>query len=174
MTLVTGPNLDVVCLVWDSWIELFLGHPDQALSRGREAVALGREMDHPFSLAFALALGDVGLHFLRREYDAARAPIEELNRLVLEHDVPAMKVWAALLRGWATTFENGTTAGLAQMEEAIAAWQEMGAVTGTSFQTLLLVEAYERAGRNDDALAALDSILELVTDIGELVLTAEM
>lgn len=99
LTLVTGASLGVMCLVWDSWVEWFLGRPDQAFRQGQKAVSLAGEIDHPFSLAFALALGETALHFLRREFDLAEEPIKELSRVVEQCDLPAVAVWAALFQG---------------------------------------------------------------------------
>ena len=174
LTLVTGPNLGVMCLVWDSWVQWILGHAGKALERSQRARALGREIDHPFSLAFALALSSAGLRFLRREYATARKPIEKLNDLVRQHDMPAMEVWAALLQGWTETFDGNVDSGIAQMRRAMTAWREMGALTGASFQVLLLVEVYQRHGRIGEALIALDESIRLSDEIGERLFTAEM
>jgi tetratricopeptide (TPR) repeat protein len=174
LTLVTGPNLGVICLVWDAWTEWMLGRPEEALKRGQKAAAVARDIDHPFSLAFAIGLGGIGLRFLRREYTVGRAQVQELGRLVETYDMPAMEVWATLLEGWAATFNEGVERGLAQMRGAMTTWREMGAVTGASFQTLMLAEACQRAGRFEEALDALDSGLELIEGIGEACFAAEM
>src|SRR4029453_3302230 len=43
-----------------------LGYPDQAIGRGREAIALARALAHPFSLAFTLNWTST-VHQFRRE-----------------------------------------------------------------------------------------------------------
>jgi predicted ATPase len=58
----------VVCQGFAAWGLWFLGYPDQALHRQREALALAHELSHPFSLAVALGTVAV-LHQLRREGD---------------------------------------------------------------------------------------------------------
>ena len=57
----------LLLLSWDLW---FLGHPDQALARVSEALALGEELAHPYTVAFAHYMTSV-VHLLRG--DAARA-----------------------------------------------------------------------------------------------------
>jgi tetratricopeptide (TPR) repeat protein len=56
-----------------SAVTLFsLGYPEQALERSREAVQLARDLEKPFSLAFALYIGSY-LHKYRREPEAMLA-----------------------------------------------------------------------------------------------------
>src|SRR5215475_12308465 len=57
----------LLLLSWDLW---FLGYPDQSLSRVSEALALARELGHPYTVAFAHYMTSV-VHLLRG--DAARA-----------------------------------------------------------------------------------------------------
>ena len=57
----------LLLLSWDLW---FLGYPDQSLSRVSEARALGEELRHPYTIAFAHYMTSV-VHLLRG--DAARA-----------------------------------------------------------------------------------------------------
>ena len=47
-------NVGVLGLFYLSWTLFSLGYPDQALTRAREALALARELSHPFSEAVAL------------------------------------------------------------------------------------------------------------------------
>src|SRR6185369_11001361 len=53
-----------------SWALWFLGYPDQSLSRVSEALALGQDLGHPYTVAFAHYMTSV-VHLLRGE--AARA-----------------------------------------------------------------------------------------------------
>ena len=57
----------LLLLSWDLW---FLGYPDQSLSRVSEALALGQDLGHPYTVAFAHYMTSV-VHLLRG--DAARA-----------------------------------------------------------------------------------------------------
>jgi tetratricopeptide (TPR) repeat protein len=57
----------LLLLSWDLW---FLGYPDQSLSRVSEALALGQNLGHPYTVAFAHYMMSV-VHLLRGE--AARA-----------------------------------------------------------------------------------------------------
>ena len=50
-----GEDPGVVCLAWEAYALFLLGYPDQALHRSREAIALAKDLAHPFSLVEALA-----------------------------------------------------------------------------------------------------------------------
>ena len=41
----------VVSVCWIAVVTLYLGYPDQALVKSREALALARKLSHPFTLA---------------------------------------------------------------------------------------------------------------------------
>src|SRR5262249_4812501 len=66
-----GANHGVSVLGTASTILCNLGKPDRALARAREATALARTLDHPFSLALALAW-ETNVCLLRRETEAQR------------------------------------------------------------------------------------------------------
>jgi adenylate cyclase len=62
----------------------FLGYPEQALQRSREAVVYARELAHPFSLAFALGLAGI-LYNCRREPQTYQERAEEVITLANRH-----------------------------------------------------------------------------------------
>jgi adenylate cyclase len=70
-----GHDTGVACLSRVAQALWFLGYPDQALKRGHEALALARELPHPFSLAFSLHFV-ASLHQYRREGQAAQERAE--------------------------------------------------------------------------------------------------
>jgi hypothetical protein len=56
----------VTSLSYTALVLWFLGHPDQALKRVQEGLALARQLSHPPSLVFALICA-AWLHQFRRE-----------------------------------------------------------------------------------------------------------
>jgi predicted ATPase len=64
-----------------------LGYPDQALARSREALALARELSHPFSQATALMVAG-RVHRERGELQALLEDAEALIALSSEHGFP--------------------------------------------------------------------------------------
>src|SRR5262249_44706850 len=76
-----------------------LGYPEQALQRGREALALARELGHPASLGAAqvfLAL----LHQIRRDVTATLELAEELQGLATDPGLSFYLPAAFVLPGW--------------------------------------------------------------------------
>jgi predicted ATPase len=63
-------DIGVAGLSFLSWTRWMVGYPDQALARAHEALALARNIAHPFSLAFALNLV-ARVYCFRRETNAA-------------------------------------------------------------------------------------------------------
>jgi hypothetical protein len=77
-----------------------LGCSEQALARSREAVQLTRDLEKPFSLAFALYIGSY-LHKYRREPEAMLAYAEEGVALCREQNFALWLGGARAQRGWA-------------------------------------------------------------------------
>ena len=82
------------------WCLWFMGHPDRALVRIREAVALARRLSEPHGLAHALFFAAV-LHQLRRERSMAEQRAEEVVVLAGEHGLGLYGAAARIVRGWA-------------------------------------------------------------------------
>ena len=61
-----GDDPGVFCLTYLTFVLLLLGYPDQAQERSTAAVALARQLRHPFSRAIALVSAFV-LHQFRGE-----------------------------------------------------------------------------------------------------------
>ncbi len=59
MAFVYGQDSGVVCRSHAAWALWFLGYPDQARKKNEEAVALARQLSHPYSLVIALGLFSV-------------------------------------------------------------------------------------------------------------------
>src|SRR6266545_4476955 len=66
-----GNNPGVACFTTSAFVLWLLGYPDRALERANDAVALATELEHPFSLAYALFHSGF-LHLWRRELDLVR------------------------------------------------------------------------------------------------------
>jgi len=182
LTSFTGPDMGAVCLSWLSWALWILGYPDQALERSQEALALAQELDHPFTLAFALAFAGCGFRLLRREALVAQEAIDSLWQLTGGEEITAMQAWAMVFRGWGQAVQGQACLepgrrveeGIALMCEGMAAWEAMDAVSGRSFQAIPLVEAYGQAGQPDQGLSVLDEVLALVERTDERLCEAEL
>ena len=102
---------DVHGQAWAAHAHWLLGHDDDALSACREAIGLARSIDHPYSLAVALAYGCI-THQVRNDLTALRDAVGELNELCDRYDFAYYREWALILDGWSRP--DGSGIGLAR------------------------------------------------------------
>lgn len=168
-----GHDPGVACRSLAAWILWLLGYPDQALERAREALALARELAHPFSEAFALAF--VGwVHRFRREVPAAGEHAEVLIKLAAEQGFAWWAAAGTLLRGWVLAEEGRVDDGIATMREGLAVWRAAGAAVAVPYYLAWLAEACGKAGRVEESLALCDDALAMARKSGERVWHAEV
>jgi class 3 adenylate cyclase/predicted ATPase len=153
-----GFDAGVGSLSYAAWTLWQLGHPDQTLERGNEALALAQTLSHPLSLAFAEVFFGVLRHF-RREACAAQETAEALIALSAEHGFSQLLAWATTLRGWAMAEQGRSEEGIAQIQEGLAAFRATGAELMRPYFLCLLAEACMKTGRFDDGLSALTEAL---------------
>jgi class 3 adenylate cyclase/predicted ATPase len=163
----------VACLSWSAVALWILGHPDQALERGREAVELARELVHPFSLAFSLTWA-ARIHQARREPEAVARLAEETVALSTDQGFPFFAAQGTLMRGWALAQQGRAEDGVAEMQRGIKAWQVTGAELGATYFSALLAEVYGQVGKPKKGLAELSLAHERAKRTGERWWEAEL
>jgi predicted ATPase/class 3 adenylate cyclase len=156
-----GHNPGVACLTTSAFVLWLLGHPDRALQRANEAVAVATELEHPPSLAYGLYHAGY-LHLWRREAELARDRADRLLRLVDDHDFPIWRALGTCLGGAADTAMGQVETGLAKVRQGIDRYQGLKAPP-VFWPMLRSLEAgaYGRAGRAADGLAMIDEALEI-------------
>jgi DNA-binding SARP family transcriptional activator/tetratricopeptide (TPR) repeat protein len=153
-SLTVGTRPDVHGLAWSAHARWLVGEEDEARSSRAEAIALAREMDHPYSLAVALAYGGITSQ-LRGDLAELADTVAELGRLCDRHGFAYYREWALILGGWCRQDGSGTE----PARHGIAALRSAGSFTRMPYWLALLAELYERDGRPDDAAAVLDAAL---------------
>ena len=139
----------------------YLGYPDQALSSSRRAIAIAKEISHPFSVAAALSWA-AALHQLRQEADQTREVAEADLALSTEQPIPFYAAHAMVLHGWALVEQRQCEEGIARLREGIDAYRATGSEIESSQWLALLAEACGKAGRITEAL---DIIREALADV---------
>jgi predicted ATPase len=160
-----GSILGVSCRRHAAWTLWYLGYPEQALERSREAIALAQELAHPYSLAYALYFA-AELHGLRREAQAAQAQAEAMMVLARQQEFPARVVRGTFLWGWALAAQGQSTEGIAQMRQGLEALHTMGGKAQRPYRLALLAEASAWRGQTAEALPLLDEALALTHRYG--------
>jgi predicted ATPase len=138
-----------------------LGYPDQALHSSNRAVAIAKEVSHPFSLAGALSWA-AALHQLRREADQTRAVAEADLALTAEQSIPFFAAHTVIIRGWALVEQGQCEEGVTCLREGIDAYRATGANHESSHWFALLADACGKAGQTEEALSAVrDALAEI-------------
>jgi predicted ATPase len=147
-----GPNPGVVANAVSGLLRWAAGFADSAVTHMEHAIQVARDLDHPYSMAYALHHANV-LHVSRLDFASVAVRAEELLRLATAHDYPVWRALALIFRGVATVASGQSDAGLAEIEQGFALYRELS--TPPAFWPgLLLIRAtaYGMAGDVDRAL----------------------
>jgi predicted ATPase len=190
-----GQDPGVSALAWATWNLWFLGYPEQALEHSQEALALAQELDHPFSLGFALNIAGSFFHQLRRESQTAQERNEAMMQLSTQEGFPLFQVLGTILQGWTQATAEQVEAvrpaspaspkrehsrrklvegAIAQMHQGLATCQAMGTGMQRPHLLALLAKAYGSAGRAEQGLNVLAEALAFVQSSDERYYEAEI
>lgn len=136
----------------------FLGYPDQALKRCREALIYANEFKHPFSQTIAEAI-NLRLYQFRGEAGAIRERAGSAIAVSELHGFKHYLEMSKILRGWALANEGEFEDGIADIMEGLEAQRSSGASLFESYTIALYADACMMSGRHKDALAALNDVL---------------
>jgi tetratricopeptide (TPR) repeat protein len=151
------------------WI---LGEVDQVETLLQEAIGMARELEHPFTLAFALATGS-WIYSTIGDADRTLALSDEAIAISTNYSFGVTLAWATSFQGWALA-EKGHEEGLSRLVKGLSAAQAAGASLNNTFTLALLTEIYLRQKRIDEGLGSLAEAQELVDSQGEHCWQAEL
>ncbi len=169
-----GNNPGVAALTTSALMLWMLGFPDRARERATRAVSLATELEHPFSLAYAL-FHAAFLHLWRREPELMRDRAVGVIDVAEEHD---LRIWRALgtcLLGAAKTGLGRPDEGLADMHDGIALYEGMR--TPPVFWPLILfvrASAGAHVGRAAEGLGLIEEAIEIADQGSALTLLPEL
>ena len=162
----SSQDFGVTCCSYSAVTLFSLGYPERALERSRAAVQLARNLEQPFTLAFALYIGCY-LHKYRREPEAMLACAEEGVALCREQNFALWLGGARVQRGWALVELGHLEAGVDEIRRGMNDWLATGAEVGKPYFLALLAEAELRMGRCADGLRHLDEGLSIAAELGD-------
>jgi class 3 adenylate cyclase/predicted ATPase len=163
----SNANAGPSAVAYDACCLWCLGYPEQALWRSEEALALARELDHPFTLGDVLSFAGCQLHAMRRDAQALKESAEEL---LMRFPSGMEELWwtkGALHRGEAVAMLGQVQDGMAQMREGIAAFHALGVRVLLSGTLGSLAVAQAKAGQPQEGLVTLAEALALVAETDE-------
>jgi predicted ATPase len=169
-----GSDAGLSALAYDACCLWCLGYPDQALSRSQEALALARELGHPYSLADVLYFAGCLFNKMRRDAQALKGGAEELMRLSNEKGFPGWLGAGHHFQGQALAMLGQVQEGIAQIREGMAAARSRGARCYFSESLRSLAEAQAKAGQPGEGLTTLAEALAQVEATDERYCEAEL
>jgi len=147
-----------------------LGYPEQALALGREALAMGEAIAHPFSFGLALQYNAM-LHLDRRELELALQRLDAVAALVVEHRI-GLVLDLGLLRGSALILQGAVEQGIVHLREGLS--ERSSAPRLRCYGLAKLADALARQGNNAAALAAAKDGLNVAEETGHRQWLAEL
>lgn len=149
-----GTRPDVHGTAWAAHAHWLLGHDADALSSCHDAIKLARTIDHPYSLAVALAYGAV-THQVRQDISALKDTVSELRELCERYGFAYYCEWGLVLDGWSRMDEPG----IDLARQGISNLRSAGSFARMPYWLSLLADLLARNGRPAAARATLDAAL---------------
>jgi DNA-binding SARP family transcriptional activator len=168
-----GSDVGASALAYDACCLWCLGYPSRGLERSREALALARELGHPFTLADVLCYAGCIFNELRQDSNELKRNAEELARTSNE-TLGAWSSAALTYLGGAQSRMGRIEEGIAQLREGTAAAECLGVRCYRSGALRALAEAQVGAGHVDDAMTTLAEALAFVEETDERHWEAEL
>lgn len=128
-----------------------LGHPDRAIDRSMETIALARSQRQPVTLAFSLLVAQ-SVHTWRGEVAETVELGEELIRLCQEYELAQEAEWSRAFHGSALAQRGELEDGIARMRHSLDALQAMRTGLVRTMFLSMLAEGLRQAGRVDEGL----------------------
>jgi DNA-binding winged helix-turn-helix (wHTH) protein/tetratricopeptide (TPR) repeat protein len=151
---------------------VLLGTVDEAVRRSDAAIALARELQHPFTLAQTLAFAAT-VHQVRCDPEATRARASAAALIAREHGFRLIAAWSSILEGWSLVRIGQHATGVALLNEALPA-ARAGSLNLMTHFLGVAADACLVAGRIDEGRAVADEGLRLAVRGGERFYEAEL
>jgi class 3 adenylate cyclase/predicted ATPase len=145
----------VVGLVNLAWVEWFIGNLESATDCGVRARRLARELGHPLSLAYALAMSAAicqGFEDIDATFEFASETIELAARNAFAYWL----AWATMLQGWAIARKGQPGTGLETMLKGLRAYEATGAQFFKPHVLTLIADVHRSTGQYREGLAFVD------------------
>jgi class 3 adenylate cyclase/predicted ATPase len=138
-----------------------LGYPDRALQRSRSAIALARDLNHPFSLCYALHFA-AWLHQFARLGKEAQEFAEAEHQLAVEQGFAFWQAGGLLFGGAALLLHGKPDAAKERIAQGLDIFRATGAQLSLSYYLSFKADVQRQSGKLDDALRTLDDALAIV------------
>ena len=168
-----GQDSGVACLSYEAWALWFLGYPDQARIRIREALTLAQKVSHPVSAAAAANIAS-WVYQLLRDPQATREQADAAVSLSTEREFEFWKAMGVIGQGWALTAEGLLDDGIARLRAGLTALRSTGGEVLMPYFMSLLAQASASAGQIEEGLRLLAEAQVTLDDGAERWFQAEL
>jgi class 3 adenylate cyclase/predicted ATPase len=168
-----GQDNGVICLCYEAFCLWFLGYPDQALKRIRQALTLARELSHPTTTVTAANIAS-WVYQLFRDGQATLEQAEAAISLSTDREFEFWRAMAEIMRGWALTQQGMLENGIAHIRTGMSSFRSTGGEIMLPYFMYLLAEAYGRLGLAKEALLTLTEAQAAIDSSGERWWEAEL
>ena len=158
-----GDHPGVACHDWAALSLWFLGHPDEALARAREAMTLAEDPYNFYSLANARVQFAV-VHQLRREPAQCEQWAAATVSLSSRYGYHYRTGMGMIVGGWALAAQGQTQEGLARLMEGLEIVLGTGAEMDHAYFLGLLAEGYLFAGSPGETLKTVEHALARIPE----------
>jgi predicted ATPase len=170
---VFGQDEGAVCLCRAALVLWYLGYPDQALTRGTEALTLAQQLAHPASLAYVRYWLAFLYHQLRQVQKTQQWTNASIA-LSTEHGFGYWPPQGMILQGWVLTEEGRVKEGIVRLRQGLVDLQAAGTEIQRAYSLGLLANGYKQAGQFGEGIAILDEALAAVDKTGARWAEAEL
>jgi predicted ATPase len=150
-----------------------LGYPEQSLGRSREALALARDLSHPFSLSYALNFAAI-LHHFRYEPQTAQALIQTSIGIASEQGLQLITMLGDVLAAGIIAEGESTRESLVRLHQSIEACRAVGSEMCWPYGLGIAAGVCLKAGRINEGLAAIEEALAVIDRTEERFYEAEL
>jgi class 3 adenylate cyclase/tetratricopeptide (TPR) repeat protein len=177
LTQLHGEDLGVFARIWMAWPQWLLGYTDRAVDTSREALDLGEQAAHHFSLAYAFVWTAI-LHVMRREPERAREMAQRAIAISEQQGFAFLLAEGLLVVAWARLQEpldeSAMQAAVAEFQECVTRVSGTGILANAPMMIGFLADAYHRAGQYPMALGSLEAGLAISQTTGQAQWDAEL
>jgi DNA-binding SARP family transcriptional activator/tetratricopeptide (TPR) repeat protein len=158
-----GTRPDVHATAWVAHAHWLLGQDGDARSSAASAITLARSIDHPYSLAVALAYDSVTRQMCR-DIPGLTATLGELGQLCERYGFAYYREWVLILDGWS----RGDERGIELARRGIGNLRTEGAFTRMPYWLSLLADLTARNDQPDTTRAILDAAVAAAQERDDL------
>ncbi len=156
-----------------SWALWFLGYPDQAREEYEKTMEHARQIEHPFTLAFAM-VGACEMYWFLREPENVARYLKEVEAVSNEKGFVYWQAHAVFYRGEELVSEGKIQEGIAEMRRGLDIMLAIGTLTCFTRLLARMADACLKAGQIEAGLAAIAEADKVKCKFDERYMEAEI